>query len=87
MPRTSSDVTSSRGGDAVEQLFLLLRLFFLHLHGDANGIASADIHLAANVQLAIKLFAQLVAQEEGEPGTVVEAVHQRLAEEGIVEGC
>ena len=74
-----------QGGYAVEQFFLRFRLLFLHFHRHANGVAGADIDLAADIQLAVEFLAQLVAQEEGQPGAMIKAIHQRLAEERIVE--
>ncbi|MNP56572.1 hypothetical protein D3C76_1513070 [compost metagenome] len=44
-------------GHTVEQLFLRFRLLFLHFHRHADGIAGADIDLAANIQLAVEFFA------------------------------
>ncbi|MNE63063.1 hypothetical protein D3C80_1583900 [compost metagenome] len=72
-------------GHAVEQFLLCFGVLFLHFHRHTDGIAGANVHLAANVQLSVELFAQLVAQEEGETRSMIKAIHQRLAEERIVQ--
>jgi len=74
-----------QGGDTIKQFLLIFRRFFLHFHGNANGMAGTDIYFATDIQLAIELFTQLVAQQEGETRTMIKTIHMHLVEERIVK--